>query len=868
MKSKLLLAKLDEIFGEDGKEALDTLLAAASPEHPELANGVERLLLASDGMLLRLARLQTVQARLSGDAFSDWNLKSGLIESGRQWKGLLGYRDHEIPDTVAAWRDLAQPDDLARLDSAISAHVQGKTDIFQTECRLLTKAGDWKWLLLKGMAIGGDAGEDPMRILLLHRDITDFKRAEADALEAKDSAEAASRARATFMANMSHEIRTPMNGIIGMAELALDTNLDPEQRHYLKTVMSSAEALLSIVNDILDYSKIEAGKLSFEQISFSLPRLVFEAARAQAVMAHKKGLEVIVSFANDVPARVVGDPTRVRQVISNLLANAIKFTERGNISVVVSVESGTPASSFIRFAVRDSGIGIPVSRQSAIFEAFSQADDSTTRRYGGTGLGLTICTSLVQMMGGRIWLDSVEGAGSTFYFTARFGVEPSDAAAPATQFEGQCALLLEDNPELAAQLVAILEQAGVKVRVMSDASEALLAIEHSRNDGLPYAFVLADGKMAAPGGIAVAELWQARNFPEKLVMLLDTEQQRQDMQRLRELNVGTHLVKPVAFDDLIEALDMALSQSLESTATLAQFDIKDDFSTRRSAAAEILLVEDNPVNQELAKRLLDARGYKVTLANNGAEAIEAFEKKRFDLIFMDMQMPVMGGIEAAEAIRAREMRRSWVFADEFKPAWIIAMTANASEGDRGRCLQAGMNDYLAKPVRAKAFYAALDHGLEIDSFSAYADADSYAPQPELSQDVPLPDLTSVLAPDLQMELPLDLEGAIRDLGERDLLLTMAGMLMGDWDDHQERIRASLAKRDVQQLNLDSHTLKSLFAMFHAEPARRIALGIEQATASVSEVDWDACVALTDSLTAEMARVKPEIEHFVKTASVE
>lgn len=849
MKSQLLLRQLKEIFSGEGELPLRALLNGARTGSPALVAGIERLLESVDATYGSYAGIQHWQGILSGDAYSDWNLTRGQIESGRQWKRLLGYEPTDFDNNIAQWQKLVHPEDLREIQARIAAHAQSKERFFQADCRMKTREGPWRWLMIRGVVTGRDDRGEATRMLVLHRDISNVKIDEAALIQAKEAAESANRARGAFLANMSHEIRTPMNGIIGMTELALDTNLDAEQRHYLRTVKSSAESLLTIVNDILDFSKIEAGKMQFESVSFNLSDTVLEAARVLAVGAHKKGLELIVDVRPEVPQRVVGDPTRLRQVVMNLIGNAIKFTEHGGVVLEATVDKASGDSLFLKFAVRDTGMGIPLDKQQAIFEAFAQADVSTTRRFGGTGLGLAICARLVQLMDGRIWLESAEGEGAAFFFTARLGGEISPPTELVSQqYFGRRALVIDDNQLAGQYFVRLLERLGIQASWVGEGVAALDALERSRAVDFPYDYIFADAGMADPAGFALAESWRAHGQREKLLMLLTTENQRLDLARLRQLSVSAHLVKPVGPEDLTDAL--ALAETPQENEGDIGFELDsfllDSKVSQPENTLDILLVEDNPVNQELALRLLEKRSHRVVVANDGAEGLEQFENKRFDVILMDMQMPVLGGIEATEAIRAREMRRSWVVSDAFKPVFIIAMTANVLSSDRERCFQAGMNDFVTKPLRPEALYAALARSTAeaSDVFSGNSSA-----------------------PLLSEKKSLDLSSALNEIGDIHLFSKMAAMFLGEWDEHVGRVRRAVESSDAQDLRMHAHTLKSLLAMFHADAARCHAVELENVAMSTEKVDWVRCRQCLGLLEAQMNLIRPELERFVSSGVV-
>ena len=849
MKSRLLRRQIQELFGGDGEANLRQLLDSAKEQGAQgLVQAVEKLIERVDASYVAYAGLNNWTTALSGDALVDWNLRSGNIDAGRQWKEMLGYAQEDIDNSIVRWQRLVHPEDLRNLQSRIAQHAASRDRWFELECRLKGKDGAWRWFMIRGAVAARDAGGEPVRMLVLQRDISQIKAAEFALIAAKESAESANKARGAFLANMSHEIRTPMNGIIGMTELALDTNLDAEQRHYLKTVKSSAESLLTIVNDILDFSKIEAGRMDVEAVSFLLHDVVLEAVRVVAMNAHRKGLELVVDIRPEVPARMVGDPTRLRQVVINLVGNAIKFTETGEVVVVVSVSSAGVRETELQVSVRDTGIGVPAEKQQAIFDAFSQADVSTTRRYGGTGLGLAISAKLVQLMGGRIWLESVEGTGSVFHFTVGLRVDQEAmvvAAEPVAAYRGRRALIVEDNAVAGECLRAILERLGVQVSLIDDPVQAVAVMNKSRAMDFPFDYLFVDAAMSAPAGMAMVESWRHGGQRERMMVMLTTENQRQDLGRLRELGVAVHLVKPVGAGDVEVALGLAEVSGCgqESRVELAPFDVDEPgqelFAGR---SLRVLLVEDNPVNQELALRLLEREGYKVKVANNGAEAVDMFDQGSYDIILMDMQMPVMGGIEATEAIRSHEMRRSWVVSRELKPIYIIAMTANVMESDRERCLAAGMNDYVAKPLRPDVLYAALERAVGDEAIRKSVIGTAVG-QPHVSG--------------------INLQAALDNLGDVDLLATMAEMLLGEWRGHLDRLKQSLDAHNPVDARMHAHTLKSLVAMFNAEEARAYAAEVEH-DMMAETIDWPEALQVFDSLAAEMERIRPHLETFVET----
>jgi len=696
----------------------------------------------------------------------------------------------------------------------------------------------------------------------------------------KEAAEAASRAKGAFLANMSHEIRTPMNGVLGMIELMLDTHPSAEQRELLDMARDSAEFLLAVINDILDYSKIEAGKLELDRTPFSIRELLGGAMQALALRAHEKEIELACRIEPDVPDRLLGDPARLRQIIINLAGNAIKFTARGEVVAIVERldDPGAVASeATLRFLVRDTGIGIPLDKQQAIFEAFEQADNSTTRVYGGTGLGLAIARNLAALMGGRLTVESRPGEGSVFGFTARLAREvdvDEPRAALWSDLAGLPVLVVDDNATQRQILRDMLGSWRLAPHVVESAAQARAALDRAAQLGRPFALSLVDKGLPDEDGFALAAgLQDHSGHAGKILMMLSTCTPHAEHAQCQALKLCGWVTKPIKHSDLYDAIIAALAPETdvaERGAAEIRFEPVAPHMRRL-----ILLAEDNPVNQRVAVGLLGRRGHQVVVVGNGRLALEALAQRRYDLLLMDMQMPELDGLSTVAEIRRREQASG-------RRLPVVAMTAHVMKGDRERCLAAGFDNYIDKPIRSAPLYAMVE-GLLLDGLACLSDgalSDGALSDHALSDDARQPrngasrpaatagaaagstsDGAKAAGATSAGPGRVDWSSALEGVrGDEALLCEISGIFLEEESSLREQLRAALAKRDAERLRIAAHTVKGALMSFGARGAVAAAQRLELMGACQS---LDHAAGALAELEQELSHVHAELRAFAR-----
>lgn len=742
-------------------------------------------------------------ALIKGDQISHCNRRLHELLEWPLW-GLVGQSVSVWMPTAETWSTFNDLNGLIWQGESASIEVQ-----------LKQKQGGLLWMRLTGKAV--DPASKEKGVVWMLDDIRDEIQAREALIRARELAEAATRSKSDFLSNMSHEIRTPMNAIIGMSHLVLKTNLDAKQRNFIEKVNGAGKHLLSIVNDILDFSKIEAGKFQIERIEFQLDEVIDSLISMVGTKAEEKKLELIIDTSADLPTGLLGDPLRLNQVLINLCNNAIKFTHAGEIIVGIVAQDIKASEVTLHFWIRDTGIGISSKQQENLFEAFSQADSSTTRKYGGTGLGLAISKNLVDMMGGRLWVESVPGEGSTFHFTARFGLQKTAALAQrmptAAELRGTRVLVVDDNPTALEILSAMVKSFGVDVLTAKDGFSALEIMAKAHTQSEPVNLLLTDWQMPGMDGIVLVDRAR-KQYPSQLnAAVMVTAHDRDDLQhqiKLTGIPVRAVLTKPVTPSTLLEAIGPALSDS-KAPATPAETTAPEIILPAHLKGARVLVVEDNDLNQELVLALLNEAGIQVVIANHGQEALDLLSTDdRFDAILMDCQMPVMDGYEATRKIRQQP---------RYEHLPIIAMTANAMSGDKEKVLSAGMNDHIAKPLDVQRMFSVL--GQWIDSSTSRTESSPKA--------VNLNEDTTTSADQLPTKLPgIDIrKGLATSMHNQHLYLRLLKRFAHNQAGFSGLFTRALADSDPKAAERCAHTLRGAAGNIGATALQEAAAALEQ-----------------------------------------
>lgn len=756
---------------------------------------------------------------LNEHAEIEWSNQAFEKQSGYPTTEILGSKLDSLvfgPSTYEATRN--------RFHQAFQNGHEFTEDVLQYR-----KDGKTLWVELKLIPVYDEHGRIS-RWISLQTDITRRRRTQEALLAAKQSAESSSRAKSDFLANMSHEIRTPMNAILGMTDLALSTDLTKEQRDYLTTVRTSANSLLGILNDVLDISKIEAGKMELESLDFNLDEVVRETLRALSVRAHEKGLELAAQMPTGIPNHLKGDPVRLRQVLFNLVDNAIKFTHQGEVVVSVEQQWSSASEVSLHFTVSDTGIGIPQSRLEKIFDSFSQVDSSMARRFGGSGLGLTITAQLLELMHGKIWVQSEEGEGSSFHFTLqlRFAEDPPKAdLAFRETLQGLNILVVDDNATSCKVLEDLLRNWGMQPTCVSSANAAIEKLQ--ANEGTSFDIVLLDAIMPEVDGFELAE--QLTKSPEhnaSTVMMLSSADRTHATNRCRELGVGAYLMKPVTSSALMDAL-------LESVGHEAKEASKNaTFNEESIVPRKVLIVDDYEPNRVIASEVLGRRGHQCEQVSDGERAVKRIFEEQFDVVLMDVQMPSMDGLMATRKVRSLE--------EEGKRTRIVGLTAHALAGDREKCLEAGMDDYLPKPFHSKRLVAVIEQESPATSTSSQSEK---------------------VLPTAEKEERFSIAKALERMGdEQDLLVEHIKYTINDLPILLSNMRSAVQADESRPLEIAAHRLKSLVSSYDFHAAQQIAQEIESLARDKVPSDFSTRIEeLENQLESFIGSLKGELRNF-------